>query len=122
MEKIKNILYIKGHWKSGHDGQYPIVLDVDLSNKEKPFLASEGWGHGLMGSQFSLNELCSLIESYNKEESKTVYEILKKACEKKMSNEEVVELLITYVEHKEKLQKSFSNSVGMMDCIFGNDE
>ena len=122
MEKTKNILYIKGHWKSGHDGQYPIVLDVDLSNKEKPFLASEGWGWGLMGGQHSFKDLCSFIEDYNREESKTVYEILKKACEKKMNNEEVVALLMTYVEHKERLQKAFSNSVGMMDCIFGNDE
>ena len=94
MKKTTNLVYIKGHWESGHDGQYPIVLDIDTNNMAKPFLVSEGWGHGLMGDQFSLNDLCQLIESYNREESKTVYEILKKACEEKMSHEEVVKLLL----------------------------
>jgi len=121
MKEIKNILYIKGHWESGHDGQYPIVLDIDTNNIAKPFLASDGWGWGLMGGQHSFKDLCSFIEDYNREESKTVYEILKKSCEEQMSHEEVVGLLMTYIGEKERVQKDFSNSVGMMDCIFGND-
>jgi len=98
MEKIINLVYIKGHWESGHDGQYPIVLDIDTNNMAKPFLVSEGWGHGLMGGQFSLKNLCPLIEIYNREESQAIYEILTKACEEKMSHEEVVELFMTYIQ------------------------
>ena len=98
MKKTTNLVYIKGHWESGHDGQYPIVLDIDTNNMAKPFLASEGWGHGLMGGQCSLKDLCSLIEIYNREESQAIYEILTKACEEKMSHEEVVELFMTYIQ------------------------
>jgi len=121
MKKTINLVYIKGHWESGHNGEYPIILDIDTNNMTKPFLASEGWGYGLMGGQLSLKDLCSLLETYNREESKTIYEILEKACEEQISHEEVVELLIKYIEKKERIQKAFSNSVGMMDCIFGKD-
>ncbi|MFZ3185958.1 MAG: hypothetical protein WA173_17665 [Pseudomonas sp.] len=51
------ILYIDiGRWDGGHDGQYPKVIAWDLENNERPMSISEGWGHGLGGGEYSLNE------------------------------------------------------------------
>lgn len=74
MNIYTDIVVVKGDWKGGHNGSYPKVLSVCLDS-ERPFGVSEGWGHGLDGSFFSLKELVEkeFIEIFDREESKAVY-------------------------------------------------
>ncbi|MBS0043179.1 hypothetical protein KFE26_12845 [Shewanella sp. M16] len=43
-----------GHWIGGHNGQYPHLIEFDMAHLDRPFQVSEGWGHGLGGSAYSL--------------------------------------------------------------------
>jgi hypothetical protein len=74
MNTYTDIVVIKGSWKGGQHGSYPKILSVSLDS-ERPFGVSEGWGHGLGGSSFTLKDLVEkkFIEIFNREESKAVY-------------------------------------------------
>lgn len=43
-----------GDWTGGHHGQSPYVVEFDSERLDSPFDVSEGWGHGLGGSRYSL--------------------------------------------------------------------
>ena|GEM_PF-6743636 len=74
MNTYTDIVVVNGDWKGGHHGSYPKVLSVCLDS-ERPFGVSEGWGHGLGGSSFTLKDLVEekFSEIFNREESKAVY-------------------------------------------------
>ncbi|ABK50051.1 conserved hypothetical protein [Shewanella sp. ANA-3] len=43
-----------GDWTGGHHGQSPYLVEFDSERLDSPFDVSEGWGHGLGGSRYSL--------------------------------------------------------------------
>ncbi|MFB2642916.1 hypothetical protein ACE02D_11555 [Shewanella bicestrii] len=43
-----------GDWAGGHHGQSPYLVEFDSERLDSPFDVSEGWGHGLGGSCYSL--------------------------------------------------------------------
>jgi hypothetical protein len=43
-----------GHWTGGHNGQYPHLIEFTMAHLNRPFHVSEGWGHGLGGTAYSL--------------------------------------------------------------------
>ncbi|ASK67654.1 hypothetical protein CF168_01600 [Shewanella bicestrii] len=43
-----------GDWAGGHHGQSPYLVEFDSERLDSPFDVSEGWGHGLGGSSYSL--------------------------------------------------------------------
>ncbi|MCL1122138.1 hypothetical protein N7V09_04085 [Shewanella seohaensis] len=43
-----------GDWVGGHHGQSPYLVEFDSERLDSPFDVSEGWGHGLGGSSYSL--------------------------------------------------------------------
>ncbi|WP_249552976.1 MULTISPECIES: hypothetical protein [Shewanella] len=43
-----------GDWTGGHHGQSPYLVEFDSKRLDSPFNVSEGWGHGLGGSRYSL--------------------------------------------------------------------
>ena len=97
MKKGLLLVAIVGDWNGGSHGKLPITLYYDSENKEKPFFSSEGWGWGLMGNQYSLQDLegYNLIEDYNNTESLWVYELLKMFAAKKMNSIEAGEAILT---------------------------
>ncbi|MFV0596416.1 hypothetical protein [Shewanella sp.] len=49
------ILWLElGDWTGGHHGKSPYIVEFDSKRLHAPFCVSEGWGHGLGGSSYSL--------------------------------------------------------------------
>lgn len=101
MNQYIDIILIKGDWYGMHHGTYPKRLSVNPSLDE-PFAVSEGWGHGLCGGYFTLEELVEgeFIKIFDRVESLTVFNKIMSAYENKMDGKKLaVELLSEYGEN-----------------------
>ncbi|EOG1785013.1 hypothetical protein ACXIUK_22470 [Vibrio parahaemolyticus] len=90
------LVAISGNWNGGNNGQYPLVLEYDSSEVDKPFISSMGWGHGYSGNSFSADGLrkSGILKYYNRTESLWAYEILVSASHKKLDSHETAALLL----------------------------
>jgi hypothetical protein len=99
MNKVTLVAVI-GSWDGSNNGQYPLLLEYDPKNLEKPFSSSEGWGHGFSGNNFSILSLSksNIIEEYNRPESMWAYHVLKKSELASLNNDDTAKLLLADFE------------------------
>ncbi|VAW59702.1 hypothetical protein MNBD_GAMMA08-808 [hydrothermal vent metagenome] len=111
------LVVISGGWEGGHDGQYPILLEYNSENHEKPFSSSEGWGHGLSGSVFSIEGLfkSGIIEIYNRSESVWAYEVLVNAYQNTWGSHKAAARLLTV------LPQNLPVIPECLVCVLGDD-
>ncbi|MEL6117925.1 hypothetical protein P0Y67_22275 [Photobacterium sp. SP02] len=72
------VVAIIGDWNGGHHGKFPLLLEYEPAEKERPLYSSEGWGHGFSGNRFTLEDLnkYGLLDIYDQPESRWAFQIL----------------------------------------------
>jgi len=107
-----------GTWVSGHDGQYPKLIEWEIGCPESPICESEGWGHGFGGGSSTLKGFAksARFAKLNSEYSSWAYAIISNGLANKLSIKKIEEQLYNESQnHKvtlsEQLQITLSSRV-----------